>query len=48
MIYTVMSPSGWTGPSYERDDPEEAAQAAEADGYEVIDVMDSTLVVPDE
>lgn len=46
--YTVMSPSGWTGPSYQARDSDEAAAQAEAAGYEIIDVQDFTLVTPDE
>jgi hypothetical protein len=45
MRYTVMSPDGMTGPSYVADDPEVAAQNAEADGFEILDIQDNYLVV---
>lgn len=46
--FTVMSPSGWTGPSYQARDSDDAAAQAERDGYEIVDVMNFTLVTPDE
>jgi hypothetical protein len=47
MRYTVMSPDGMTGSSYEADDPEVAAQMAEKDGYDILDISDNYLVVAD-
>jgi hypothetical protein len=46
--FTVMSPKGWVGPDYQARDSDDAAAQAEADGYEIVDVMDFTLVTPDE
>jgi hypothetical protein len=46
--YTVMAPSGWTGPSYQARDSDEAAAQAETAGYPIVDVQDFTLVTPDE
>jgi hypothetical protein len=53
-LFTIMSPKGWTGPSYEAGSPEEAERMAAEDGYEVIDYIVSEpcygtiLVVEDE
>ena len=46
--FRVMSPKGWRGPVYEAADADAAAELAEDAGYEVVDVMDDVLVVPDE
>ena len=45
--WTLGSPDGWVGKSYEASDAETASKLAEADGYAVLDVMDHTLVVAD-
>jgi hypothetical protein len=46
--FTVMSPRGWTGPSYQARDSDDAAAQAERDGYPIVDVQEFTLVTPDE
>lgn len=49
MRYVTMTPSGSHGNSYEAPEgtagAEQAAQLAEADGYEVLDVMGEVLVI---
>ena len=47
MKYRTMTPSGLTGSEYVADDAESAAQMAEKDGYDVVDIMDDILVIED-
>jgi hypothetical protein len=45
--FRTMTPSGLTGSEYEASDAETAAQMAEKDGYEIVDIMDDILVIED-
>jgi hypothetical protein len=47
MKFRTMTPAGSTGNEYEASDSEQAAQMAESDGYDVLDVMDDILVIAD-
>lgn len=46
--YRTMTPGGIYGKAYPAATAEAATAAAEADGYEVLDVMDDLLVIPDD
>ncbi len=46
--YTVMSPNGWTGPSYDAPDAEAAAVMARLAGHDIVDIQGNLLVVEDE
>lgn len=46
--FTIMSPNGYVGQSYQAEDAETAARMAIADGEEIIDYMDNLLIVADE
>ena len=43
--YQTMTTGGIYGQEYRAADVEAAAQLAEADGYEVLDIMDDLIVI---
>ena len=49
MIFTIMTPKGMRGPSYEAETSELAIAMAEKDGFDdIVDVQDQYLVVRDD